>query len=258
MSKALTTTSPQNDPDWVEIVEKIFNELDAEDLPEPVIRSLEYLLSGYSIPETAREVGVRPETIRSWIKRYPTINLALARGKPLLSRWRLNQLDRQFLMAIKKSEDILSIDLHSPGVDPKILSALGNHVRHILGMIQGAKIDVTVTHEMGETVLSARQEALDYLSQKMAQMVQEQDPPIETIVRVINPDQSPPFLDAQGNPNYGELGKLDTNESGACCHICGKRYKNLAAHVYRHQVTVEEYETTYLLPPGSLNSEQYE
>lgn len=32
------------------------------------MKTIEYLATGYTVPEASREVGVAPETIRGWLK----------------------------------------------------------------------------------------------------------------------------------------------------------------------------------------------
>lgn len=53
-----------------------------------------------------------------------------------------------------------------------------------------------------------------------------------------------------GDPDgYGKYGHLDEYSDGLLCHECGKRYRSLAAHVYRsHGLTADQYRAEHGIP----------
>lgn len=255
----------RDDEEWVSIVESIYDELDDYDIPYLVIKATEMLLAGYPMYKVAHEVGVGTKTIRTWLTRYPAMTAAISRGKPLLTKWRMAKLEQQFMTAIERNQEILTLPLSGAvgddegnisKVNPKVLTVVAAQTRYIIGLFAGQKSDVTVKHELGETVLAARKDALDYLAQEMKSQDQDSDvEPVETTFRVLDPklDDQGPIFDETGEPFHGEMGTLDTDEEGSLCHICGNRFKVLSKHVGQsHVMTTEEYETIFLLEEGVL------
>jgi hypothetical protein len=227
----------------------------------------EMLLAGFPTYKVAKKLNVRPDTVRRWLTQYPTMAAIVADGKKLMSRWRMSRLEQQFLTAVERSEEILGIGLDGTVLDEngdyvkvnsKTLTVLAAQSRYIIGLFAGQKIDIDVKVEYGESVLKARQDALEYIAEQLA-VQRDDDEPVETIVTVIDAkiDNQGPFLDETGNPPFGELGKLDVNEDGIVCHVCGKRLKNLAKHIQtQHDCSVEDYENLYLLEDGAVRKEE--
>lgn len=240
---------------WQELVNQLVSEL-PEELPDKVIKATELLLVGHPINDVAKQVGVQPSTIRSWIQTYPTLALILSNGKKLLSKWRMSKMEQQFLLAVNKSKQILETSLDGGGTSSKHLAAIAAQSRYVIGLFIGQKQDISVTHELGESVLNAEKNALNYLAQRLAeQQAHSTEEPIEAVFRVIDDkvDNNGPMLDAYGNPPHGELGELDKTDEGSQCHICGKRYKSLAKHLLAtHNMDTANYELLYMLPEGSV------
>jgi hypothetical protein len=268
-NKALTL--PEGEGEWHQIVEQILSELSDEDqqLPEKVIQATEMLLAGYPTYKVAKALKVETATVRRWLSAYPTMAMTVAKGKKLLSTWRMARLEQQFLSAIERSQEVLDVSLGGfvtdkdgqlMPVNPKILTVVAAQARYIIGLFAGQQSNVTVKHELGETVMKARKDALDYLAQQLIeQRVGAAEEPIEAVVRVIDPkiDNNGPVLDEHGNPPFGKMGKLDKNEDGMLCHICGDRLKNLSRHLLdRHNTTTEEYEITYMLEEGAVRKHE--
>lgn len=261
------TTDILNDKGWGQIVDAIVDELTETDhLPDKVIQATELLLAGYPIYKAARKLNVSPKTIRRWLSTYPTMAAVIAHGKGLLTKWRMAQLEQQFLSAIERSQEVLDISLDGTvtdeygnvvGVNPKVLTVVAAQARYIIGLFAGQKVDVTVTHELGDTVMKAQQDALDYIAQQLIQQRDGADvEPIEATFRVVDAkvDDKGPMLDEDGEAPFGKMGVLDRNDDGTLCHICGSRNKDHSKHVLsRHNMGVEEYETLYLLDQGSLH-----
>lgn len=245
--------APDQDRTWREIIEGITEQLGTDEIPDVVIEAVELLLSGYPTREVASMLDVRPATIQKWIKQYPQIAVILADSRNSLIRWRMNVLDQQFLQAVRKSGDILNLDLTDENVNSKLVTAIGQHARYILGLFAGQKIDIKVTHGLDDTLLRARQDALQYLIDGITKQ-RDAEEPITTTFRVLdNKSDSGPLLDENGQPFYGQLGSLTTGEQGFQCHICGKYYKWLQKHIISaHEIDTESYELTFLLEPGSL------
>lgn len=261
------TTSDLAVPDkqWNEIIEDIINQLKEEDSPEKVIWATEYLLTGHSITETAKKVKVAPATVRRWLVEYPAMAAVLAEGRDALMRWRLARLERQFLLAVNKSEEILDLDLSgftdNARVDPKILTVVAAQARYIIGLFAGQKLDVTVKHELGDATLKATQDALDYISQRLKEQSGDELEPIEAVYRVIDAraDSNAPILNSKGEPFFGALEVLNKNHSGLLCHICGERHVRLSLHIINaHRISINDYEATFMLEIGEIGKAEKE
>jgi len=247
--------------EWNEIANRISAELTVDNLPDRVIEATELLLAGWPIYKAARKLNVSSDTIRRWLSTYPTMAAAVANGRKLLSKWRMSKLEQQFLSAIERSQEVLELDLdgtNSEGnkVDPKVLTVVAAQARYIIGLFSGQKIDVEVRHELGDTLLKAKEDALSYLADRLAeQQVKADSEPVEAVFRIIDSKRATtgPVLDEHGDPPFGKLGQIDKTDDGILCHICGGRYKSVIKHLLTaHDVTVEDYETLYMLEEGSL------
>ena len=255
--------SPVDDStEWTAIINKLLDELQGEELPEKVVEATELLLSGHPIYKVAKKLKVSTETVRRWLSTYPTMTSVLADGRRLLSQWRMNRLEQQFLSAVERSQEVLDVSLdgkldEDKNVDPKILTVVAAQARYIIGLFAGQRVDVAVKHELGDTVMKAHQDAIRYLADRLAaQLAAAPLEPIETTYRIIDAklDTSGPLLDETGNPPFGVMGELDQNERGTLCHICGKRFKSFLKHVINvHNTTTQEYELTYMLTDGSIH-----
>lgn len=261
-NKAIQPVIPvTGDEEWSEIVNRIADELTIDNLPDRVIEATEYLLAGWPIYKVAGKLEVGSDTIRRWLSSYPTMAAAIANGRKLLTKWRMSKLEQQFMSAIERSQEVLDLSLdgtNSKGnkVDPKVLTVIAAQSRYVIGLFAGQKVDVEVRHELGDTVLKAKNDALAYLADRLAeQQVRADSEPIETTFRIIDAkrETTGPVLDERGDPPFGKLGKIDKTDDGVLCHICGKRLKAIVKHLLTaHDVTVEDYETLYLLEEGSL------
>jgi hypothetical protein len=261
----LTTSSlaifdPVEDKQWNQIIEKIISDIDAEDenIPDKVTKAVECLLAGFSINDAAKYLEVSPRTIRRWINRYPAIPKVLANHQTSLAKWRMARLERQLLKALECSERLLDIDPSEKdcSINEKILSAQAMHSRFIINLFTGQKIDVHVTHDIADDLkLKASQGAMEYIASRTAELLRETDAatdtePIDATFRV---EGHEPLQAPTGGPNFGITGVLDTDMKGTQCHICGKRYKYLRAHVQEtHSMSPTDYEIIYMLEPGSL------
>lgn len=255
-----------SDDTWRSICDRIVEELHEEDLPDQVIQATELILAGYPLYKVAKQCHVSTSTVRRWMTTYPTMAAAIANGHALLSKWRMGRLEQQFLAAVEKSQEVLGLSLNGnnpetgESVDPKVLTVVAAQARYIIGLFAGQKIDVTVTHEAGDSLFKAKKDALDYIVEQLQQQRDNSDAePIEAVFRVIDPkmDNEGPMLDEDGQPFHGELGKLDKNDDGMLCHICGKRYKALATHILKtHAIGTHEYELIFMLEEGSLKQEE--
>lgn len=263
VSPAAQPSSSLDSEDWQTIVDQLVDELTSQDLPDKVVQAAEMMLAGYPLYKVARKVNVTSPTVRRWLSAYPTLAAVVANGRKLLSTWRLARLEQQFLTALERSQEVLEVSLDgetSDGkrVNPKILTVVAAQARYIIGLFAGQQQNITVTHEMGDTVMQAREDALAYLAQKLAEQRQHASlEPVEAVYRVIDPrmDNNGPMLDEQGRPPFGEMGELDVAGEGTLCHVCGGRYKSFAKHLLvSHNLSAEEYETLYLFPEGSVRN----
>lgn len=252
--------------EWGQVVDALLAEFnDVDHLPGKAVQAMEMLLAGYPTYKAAAKVGVSAQTVRRWMSAYPTMAAVLAEGKKMLTKWRMARIEQQFLAAIERSQEVLEVPLSGitadgERVDPKVLTVVAAQARYIIGLFAGQRVDVTVTHELGDTVLKARQDALDYVARRLSEQ-RDADEPVEVEYRVIDSkiDDSGPMLNEHGSPPFGELGKLDATPDGILCHICGGRFKSLARHLLtRHNATTEEYELLYMLAEGEVRkTEKY-
>lgn len=242
------------DENWRSIVEKLTEEL-TDDIPDKVVRATELLLSGYPVGKAAKEVGVSADTVKSWIRKYPTVAHVLAEGRRNLQLWRMSQLEQQFVKAIGKSEEILDLSLSDETVNPKLVGIVAQHARYIIGLYAGQQIDLNVKEKGDDPVLKAKADALDYLAQRLAEQPQSGEP-ITVSYEVVDERSANarPLLNENGDPAFGQLGLLDINDEGALCHICGKRMQLLGVHIAKeHTMRPKEYEDAFLLDPGTVD-----
>jgi hypothetical protein len=255
-SQMAVPATPVEVGEWADIVNQLVEELNGKELPDKVVEATELLLAGYPIYKAAKKIGSTTATIRRWLTMYPTMAAIVANGKRLLSKWRMAKLEQQFLSALEVSQEVLDTALDGEGVNPRVLTVVAAQSRYIIGLFAGQKIDVTVTHELGETVMKAKTDALDYLAERLADQITGADmEPVEAVYKIVDskPDDDGPMLDEEGNSPFGKIGELDTKEEGTTCHSCGRRLKNLAKHILtQHSMGVEEYEILYMLPEGSV------
>lgn len=255
MSETRITVPGAPDENWREVVEKLTEEL-TDDIPEKVVRATELLLSGYPVAKAAKEVGVSAPTIKSWIRKYPTVAHVLAEGRRYLQMWRMAQLEQQFVKAIEKSEDILNLSLYDDTVNQKLVATVAQHARFVIGLFAGSQIDLNVKSTAEEPLLKAKVDALDYIAQKMAEHRQSEDPIVVGYYVVDEKStQSRPLLDGEGNPAFGQLGTLDVDSQGALCHICGQRQRLMGVHISKdHSMKIADYERTFLLEDGAIGA----
>ena len=255
--------------DWAALTDEVAELVDLGKLPPKALEALPYLMAGLPKTEVARIVKVTRPTLNDWLRQNPALQIAVDRGKELAATYRLSMLEGQFIQALKVSEKLLGVDfeydIDSEGniVDPegkvinaKLATAIGQHARFILNLFVSSKHDVTVTHELGDSVLDAQKDALSYVAQQIASLSEDNEP-IDVAYRIIdgNPHNEGPMLRADGTPNYGTLGVLNTDDGlGTQCHTCGQWFKSLGKHIRSSmQITLSEYELVYALEPGTVS-----
>jgi hypothetical protein len=253
MTDEIVKVPDQADPEWSEIVDKIIEEM-GDELPDKVIEATELLLSGYSTYQAAKKIGSDARTIRQWLEKYPSMAMAVHNGRQLLSKWRLSKLEQQFVLATKKSEEILELSLRDGDVNARLVGVVGQHARFVMSLFMGQKVDVEI--KVTETPqVKARTDALDYLAQQMAALGGKADSVIEGSYTVVEPEKRAglPLLDEHGNPYYGKLGELDRNEEGTLCHICGQRSLHPVQHIISHKIGIGDYCLVYMISKEDLN-----
>lgn len=254
----------KNDVVWTSIIEQLYETLSAIDgMPDKVISAAEMMVANWPIYKIAKELDVSTKTVRGWLTQYPQLAMAVADARQDMGKWRMEQLEQQFLLALKKSEEILTTsvvnaqsseeDTVKETVNAKLLGIQAQHSRYLIDLFVGNKFDLNINIREDTPVLKATQSALDYIITKLKQS-EPDDEPIEGIVRVIDPhEKEGPVLEPDGKPRYGEFGKIDVNEEGMLCHICGKRYARLDIHIRtREGYSNESYETLFMLAPGAI------
>lgn len=259
------------DNSWTTLIDQLYEQvtsdknLDWGGLPSKILEATELLLSGHSLHDTSIKLDTTPQTIRSWMSKYPAMAIILSQGPQLLSKWRLSKLEQQFLTAVNKSYDILNLSLDGKTndgveVDPKVLTVVAAQSRYIIGLFAGQQKDVTVRHEFGDTILKAKQDALDYLADKLQQQrgnAISGEEPLTIEYRIIDErnEIGGPILDESGNPFFGMFGQVDKDVDGIQCSICGKRFKNIKSHIPKHNISLKDYQITFLLDDGALDNE---
>lgn len=248
--------------EWQTIVNNVLDQFDRE-IPDDVVKATEYLICGWPLYKVANRLNRSVSTIRGWLTQHPEMAVAVNYGQRELQRWRMAQLEKQFVSAVTASQDIL--DLGTPyrgpienldSVDPKILALKAQQARFIISLFAGQQIDVKVKSPSDEKpALKAQKDALDYLATRIAGELDNTVIARETTYRVIdvNTDSNGPLLDTNGDPFHGELGTFDSNELGTICHVCGQREKHLYLHVTKgHKMKEREYEMVFMIDRGGL------
>lgn len=246
--------------DWADLYDEIADQVDLEEIPEGALHAIPYLMAGIPKSEVARHVGVSRNTLRQWLSKYPSLQIIVAKGKDLAQSYRLSMLEAQFIKALQVSEEILNMpmrgvsDDEESGVNSKIATAKGQHARFIIDKFITSKRELAVTHELGDSVLDAKKDALDYVAQVMAELGT--NDPATVTYRVIdgNVNTEGPMLDEHGQPNFGTFGGLSVDdELGTQCHDCGNWFKSLGTHIRKTMnISIREYETMYGLEPGAV------
>jgi len=242
------------DHGWNDIVEQLLNEVCESDLPENVVKATEYLLAGWSTRQVADELNITSRTVKDWMRKYATMAMAVRNGRKLLSKWRLSRLEQQFVQAVEKSREILSLELEDDTVNSKLVATIAQHARFIISLFAGQKIDVNINFPGADQTLKAKADALDYLAEALARQ-REGEEPIEASYEVVevNSREHQPLLDEEGHPFFGKIGQIDTTDEGTLCHICGQRHKQFGLHISSiHKIKYQEYELVYMLPLGTI------
>src|SRR5512139_656747 len=187
MTDEIVKVPDQSDPEWSEIVDKIIDEM-GDELPDKVIEATELLLSGYSTYQAAKKVGTSAKTIRQWLEKYPSMAMAVHNGRQLLSKWRMSKLEQQFVMAVRKSEEILALSLRDQDVNARLAGVVGQHARFVMSLFMGQKVDVEI--KVTETPqVKARNDALDYLAQQMSALGGKAESVIEASYTIVEPEK---------------------------------------------------------------------
>jgi hypothetical protein len=250
--------------EWQTIIDRVVDDLDG-DIPDKVIRAAEYLICGWPTHKIAERLNTKKETIRGWLTRYPKMAVAVNYGQRELYRWRMAQLEQEFLTALDVSQRILDLgsgmkttkDLEElESLDPKILAIQAQQSRFIISLFAGQKMDLRIKSPSDDRpALKAQKDALDYLAEQITDKLGTVEARPETTYRVIdiNSGVRGPLLDDKGDPFHGKLGEIDQKEEGTLCHVCGERVAKLYMHVTKgHKMKVREYEIVFMLDKDSL------
>ncbi len=251
--------------EWQTIIDDIVDTLDAN-IPDQVIKAAEYLICGWPTHKIAERLNVKKETIRGWLTTYPKMAVAVNYGQRALHRWRMAQLEQQFLTSLETSQRILDMGIEKgrleenmqeiTSADPKILAIQAQQARFIISLFAGQKMDLRVRSPSDDRpALKAQKDALDYIANQITDKLNTIEARPETTYRImdIKTGVSGPLLDGKGDPFHGTLGKIDQSDEGALCHVCGKWEAKLYMHVTKgHKMRVREYEIVFMLDKDSL------
>lgn len=227
---------------WQDISDLIWEQVNAdpnEQPPEIVMKAVELILSGEPRYKVAKKLNVSSRTIKNWFEKYTVAGEALKVGGQLLSRWRMAQIEQQFLDAVAVSKRVLTADLSDDGeqTNVKLLGVQAQHARYILDMMLNPKFTnliLNINQQEDGGVFKASKEALDYIKSQAA---------VEAS-----------FTEVPDEPEFGNFGTITTKGEEALCHICGKYFKLLKTHVEQeHNISTDDYEIEFKLPYGALN-----
>jgi hypothetical protein len=256
----------QTEIEWTELFDEVSDLVDVGKLPPKALEAIPYLMSGLPKSEVAKLVKVTRPTINNWLNKHPAMQIAVARGKEMAQSYRLAMLESQFVKALQVSQEILDMPMTGSSeemgedapvelqINSKIATAKGQHARFIIDKFISSKREIEVTHELGQTVLDAQNDALSYLATQINELSDEEDIPVTYRVIDANPNNEGPRIQQDGSPNFGTLGGLThDDELGTQCHDCGNWFKSLATHIRRTMsMSVTEYEKIYQLEHGSV------
>jgi hypothetical protein len=233
---------------WQETINTLTETLVESDMPNKIVEMAEMLVAGYPTYKIADKLGVKRQTVKNYMTKYPDMTRAVALARKDLSLWRMSQMEQQFLEALKTSADVFSAN---EDVNAKLLGIKAQHARYVLSLFFGNKLDINIKISEETPLFKARQSALDYVVDTAKDY---EDDAIETTIRIIEEEPKGPLLDEEGNPNHGELGVLEKNKEGILCHVCGKRFERLDIHIrIKEKLSSEMYETIFMLAPGTIS-----
>lgn len=253
---------PDNDTaTWQTVIDNLTLTLTEGDTPDKIISMAEMLVSGWPMYKIAKELGVSTKTARSWLVKYPEVTQAVAVARKQVSIWRMQQMEKQFVTAVKKSAEVLEVDAtYDPQedvpervVNAKLLGIQAQHARWVLDLFLGNKFkDININIIEQNPTLKATKDALNYITEQLGS--QGDDDIIEGTVRVVDEANAQgPLLDENGDPYYGALGILDSTDDGMLCHICGQRFKRLDIHLrVKEGVSADMYEVMFMLDAGTI------
>lgn len=237
----------------------IINSIDTEELTSKDVEALSYLLTGYSIPESATMAGMSASTLRRHLKENKIMQDALTHKKRLMLALMLNKFQKQMLTALDLSNDFLlrepltgdddglsksetSIYLkqitHSEFIISKFMDLMRSNPLEGLNIKSEGDGDINIVLNVEGT------SALDYLKDGIAGKSRLVVPkkPVEYISNV-------PMLDERGLPPYGTFGNWTYDEEGKIvCHICGVSIGSKQAmygHIGTHNVDADTYADVY-------------
>ena len=276
MNNKLIVPDVKDDFTWQEIINELVEQLDKDffdnDDKSKIVEAAALMVAGLPTYEIAKQINVKTNVVKSWLTKYPVMTKAIATAQQNVQKWRMQQLEGQFVMAVKKSSEVLSAetkpltddngnviydgDGYPIMVEPnaKLLGVQAQHARFLISLFLGNKLDINVTIRDETPVMKAKADALDYLADKLKDL-DDSNAPRETIVVVQEASkETGPILDEDDKPRFGVLGKLYTNEEGKTqCHICGQYFKQLEIHVRtKHGMSNDIYENIFMLTPGAL------
>lgn len=244
--------------EWQTIIDNIVDQLDG-DIPDEVIKAAEYLICGWPTHKIAERLNKKKSTIRGWLTHYPEMAVAVNYGQRELHRWRLAQLEQQFLTSLETSQRILdsgAITDEGNELDPKVLAIQAQQARFIISLFAGQKMDLKVRGPSDDRpTLKAQKDALDYIAEQVTDKLNTVEARPETTYRVVDIHSGilGPLLDDKGDPFHGVLGEFDQNDDGTLCHVCGKRASKLYMHITKgHKMKAREYEIVFMLDKDSL------
>lgn len=258
-SDALTALVPLSAAgEWQTIIDNIVDQLDG-DIPDEVIKAAEYLICGWPTHKIAERLNKKKSTIRGWLTRYPEMAVAVNYGQRELHRWRMAQLEQQFLTSLETSQRILDSGGETEEgdeIDPKVLAIQAQQARFIISLFAGQKMDLKVRGPSDDRpALKAQKDALDYIAEQITDKINTVEARPETTYRVVDIHSGilGPLLDDKGDPFHGRLGEFDQNDEGTICHVCGERANKLYMHVTKgHKMKAREYEIVFMLDKDSL------
>lgn len=248
---------------WLSLIEELSSSVQGEEefYQDKIIEAAEMFVLGFSIKDVADELQLTKNTIKTWLKKYPVLSHIIQEKVQLVRQWRIQELDRQFLKALRKSDEILSLNPvteleygedgkvipPSERVNVKLIGVQAQHARYIIDMYTKNHGGVEVS-ERGEGIrLSVSEDGLKHLSQMLSKKVEDSGVEVVHVVDDVE-RRDEPYFDRLGNPIHGKFRELVIAEDGIVCHICGNHYKHFQTHLrLKHDIDAETYCDVFML-----------
>lgn len=237
------------DISWDQVVNSFGEELD--ELTEKDQQACSYLVTGYSIPETAVEVGITAKTLRKRIKENEMMQKVISFKTKLVQEYLINEFRRQLKSSVDLSEDYLGLDAAEYEGNRDQIGLYKDQMKHARWVVDNFLKILTTSPLEGLSIINKgdgavnvqfnlkqeKREAFDYISRKMGEADEEDFGGKETLLR------------SGGEPNFGVFGEMSISQEGKwVCHVCGEEITPgvpFFNHILKHGLSEKQYARVY-------------